>query len=501
MKIIAATITLSISISLSQPRHSLATSSIRGAQQDTDTSSSSSSALKSTRIIGGSETPSTRYPYAVALYDSIGLFCGGSLIAPDVVLTAAHCSSGAGRYQVIVGRHDLEDGGVGEKRSVVKEMVHERYDDWLTDMDFMLVFLDREVGSGNGKFVDLNRDGSVPVVGGEVTAMGWGDMDASDTRQDLSDTLQHVAVTVMDNDDCRESEGKIGSWEESYKDYITDNMLCARDDGQDSCQGDSGGPLILRGNASDGSKDVQVGIVSWGIGCAEKSFPGVYARVSKAYDWIQSNTCGPSHRDVAPICGGSGMVQNVAPAPSPSRPGQSGGGREPSPSAPSGGNSNNNGNGNRYVALLEEDFVGGYGFFNSGGSDTKHYNSVVGRNGVLRIQNGNGMASSVYSGKISLNKQYSLIQVTFSFLALGMETDDEFCLDFMKNENDNWKKGRCWNSADDFENGEWNDDFSLKFDGNKAETLRFRFRCNGDNAQDDLLIDWVKIEGLEDEPF
>mmetsp|Transcript_17496 Transcript_17496/g.34002 ORF Transcript_17496/g.34002 Transcript_17496/m.34002 type:complete len:500 (-) Transcript_17496:300-1799(-) len=493
-----------ISLSLLSLHRTLATSSsssIRGARQETDTPTQT--LLKSPRIIGGSESPSTRYPYAVALYDSIGLFCGGSLIAPDVVLTAAHCSSGAGRYQVIVGRHDLESSG-GETRSVIKEKVHENYDDWLTDNDFMLVFLDREVESPNAEFVSLNGDGSVPEVGEEVTAMGWGDMDPSDSRQELSDALQHVQVTVMDNDVCRESEGRIGSWEESYKDYITDNMLCARDDGQDSCQGDSGGPLILRGNASDGSQDVQVGIVSWGIGCAETSFPGVYARISKAYDWIQSNTCGPSHRDVAPICGGTGTMQSnngdlspsSVPAPSPSRPSQSGGGREPSASSPSG-----NGNGNRYATLLEEDFDGGYGFFHSGGSDTKHYNSVVGRNGVLRIQNGNGMASSVYSGKITLDRQYSLLRVTFSFLALGMESDDEFCLDFMKNEKKNWKTGRCWNSADDFVNGEWYDDFSLKVDGSKADTLRFRFRCNGNHAQDDVLIDGVKIEGLEEEPF
>ena len=63
-------------------------------------------------------------------------------------------------------------------------------------------------------------------------------------------------------------------------------MVCAARDGIDSCQGDSGGPLIIKGAIA--SADVQVGIVSWGIGCADPSYPGVYARVSEKIDWIQA---------------------------------------------------------------------------------------------------------------------------------------------------------------------------------------------------------------------
>merc|ERR1712232_911617 len=91
-------------------------------------------------------------------------------------------------------------------------------------------------------------------------------------------------------EECERSEGTIGGSEENYHDQITDNMLCARDSGEDACQGDSGGPLVLKGSG-EGGADVQVGVVSWGVGCSHKDFPGVYARVSSAYDWIREEVC------------------------------------------------------------------------------------------------------------------------------------------------------------------------------------------------------------------
>jgi len=72
---------------------------------------------------------------------------------------------------------------------------------------------------------------------------------------------------------------------------ITGNMLCARADDTDACQGDSGGPLIKKGSDPSGADDVLVGIVSWGLGCADDVFPGVYSRISAQYDWIQSQVC------------------------------------------------------------------------------------------------------------------------------------------------------------------------------------------------------------------
>ena len=77
-----------------------------------------------------------------------------------------------------------------------------------------------------------------------------------------------------------------------YNGVITENMLCARANGNHSCQGDSGGPLVIEGDG--GSADVQVGVVLWGFGCALDPFPGVYARVSHAYECIQTEVCNGS---------------------------------------------------------------------------------------------------------------------------------------------------------------------------------------------------------------
>lgn len=88
---------------------------------------------------------------------------------------------------------------------------------------------------------------------------------------------------------------------------ITDQMLCAGfvdEGGKDACQGDSGGPLSLRETTNDGNVvDTIVGVVSWGIGCAEKKYPGVYSRVSKGADWIIETTCNTMN-GIAPYCSG-----------------------------------------------------------------------------------------------------------------------------------------------------------------------------------------------------
>ena len=243
--------------------------------------------LKNTRIIGGDEAVEDRYGYAVSLSDDWGHFCGGSLIARDVVLSAAHCDDqGKGNYNAVVGRHSLDDKD-GQKLSVRKAMPHPDYDSDTTDNDFMLIFL-KEAASDNINIVKLNTDAAIPNIGAPVTVMGWGDIDPSD-EQELSGELMEVEVNVISNDECDDSDGKFGS----YEDQITSNMLCAREEGggEDSCQGDSGGPLVIKGANPNGADDTQVGVVSWGIGCASADYPGVYARISSQYDWLRSTVC------------------------------------------------------------------------------------------------------------------------------------------------------------------------------------------------------------------
>ena len=274
-----------------------------------------------TRIIGGKEANEDRFSYAVSLSDHIGHFCGGSLIAKDVILTAAHCQGG--NYNVVLGRHDVDDND-GEVIAMKKELPHPNYDSSSTNNDFMLVFLDSAVTATNVDLVTLNSDSSAPDVGDAVTVMGWGDVDIRDDVSKLSDVLMNVQVNVISNQECDDSEGTIDGYYDNYNDQITKEMLCAKVDGggEDSCQGDSGGPLVIKGA---NSQDVQVGVVSWGIGCASEHFPGVYARVSRAYDWIEKEVCkGSNHASdagfncgsVSASSGGGGGDTNDSPPPS-----------------------------------------------------------------------------------------------------------------------------------------------------------------------------------------
>lgn len=173
-----------------------------------------------------------------------------------------------------------------------RELPHPNYDSHSTDNDFMLVFLNEATTANNVDLVSLNSEPSVPSLDESVTVMGWGDTDIRDHVSETSDALMHVRVNVISNEECDASEGSIDGYYDNYNDQITENMLCAKRNERDSCQGDSGGPLVIRGGSA--GSDVQVGVVSWGIGCASEHFPGVYARVSRAYDWIESEVCNGS---------------------------------------------------------------------------------------------------------------------------------------------------------------------------------------------------------------
>ncbi len=198
----------------------------------------------------------------------------------DVVLTAAHCGS---PFTAVLGRHNLNDSN-GEVIPVRDMLPHPEYNAATTDHDFMLIFLE---GTPTAEYiitVKLNSDPPVPCLGQDMTMMGWG---TTDTATE-SDILMNVDVGYIPNEECETAEAD-GL---TYNGQITDSMMCAMANGKDSCQGDSGGPLVIRGDS--GSADLQVGVVSWGIGCALNPFPGVYTRASNAYEWIKTEVCNGS---------------------------------------------------------------------------------------------------------------------------------------------------------------------------------------------------------------
>ncbi len=167
------------------------------------------------------------YPYAVSLQDDVGHFCGGSLIARDVILTAAHCQR-KGNYEVVIGRHDLY-GTDGDEVYVKKEIPHPKYNWKDSSNDFMLIILGRPTNAVNAGILKLNTKKSIPYSDDKVVVMGWGDTVASDFILSLSSVLRAVELSTISNSDCRQSKGLHGGFYDSFEGSVKKNMLCAKD--------------------------------------------------------------------------------------------------------------------------------------------------------------------------------------------------------------------------------------------------------------------------------
>ncbi|XP_035693354.1 trypsin-like [Branchiostoma floridae] len=235
------------------------------------------------RIVGGEDASYGEFPLQVMILrggPDGSLMCGGSIIAERWIVTAAHCvdRQSAHRLGVSVGSHNLYSDDDDQENIQVKRVVqHEDYDDRTIDNDIALLELETPITIGSHVGTVNLPDAESDVSGGTTcTVTGWG---RTSEGGSLARVLQKVDVPVVDRDDCRDS---YGTW-------ITDNMICAGLDqgGKDSCQGDSGGPMVCGQVAGGATLD---GIVSWGYGCAEAGYPGVYTRVGNYVNWIKTHT-------------------------------------------------------------------------------------------------------------------------------------------------------------------------------------------------------------------
>ncbi len=268
------------------------------------TEAEAASRKASPRIVGGYEADKEDWPWMASLQDADesdfydGHMCAGSLIHPRWVMTAAHCIEGdwsgylePDEIDVLLGVHDLEND-IGERIHVKRIIRHPSYigerDDW--DSDIALLELASEA-SAYPTIPLVSRD--TELEGKMAVVIGWGSISAY--RDIYPETRQEVSVPIIFNDTCNASYSQ--QKPEIYDDPITENMLCAGypQGGSDACSNDSGGPLVVQDN--DTWK--LAGIVSWGEGCAQPGFYGVYTRIAALADFVYTYVPLPNQAPVA----------------------------------------------------------------------------------------------------------------------------------------------------------------------------------------------------------
>ncbi|XP_028265616.1 trypsin-3-like [Parambassis ranga] len=227
------------------------------------------------RIVNGYEP----IPHSITYIVSIQTMdrqhiCGGFLINKYWVVTAAHCNIGVNKMMIVAGDHSLSIYEGTEQEMLPQLLVpHPAYNSTTNNNDIMLIKLRAPIYLNSYVSIALLPRQDTSVQEGKMCRVsGWGYTNPEGGT--VPSTLRTVKLPIVSTEKCNSSA--------SFNGIITENMLCAGYSigGKDACQGDSGGPLVCDGRV--------YGVVSWGKGCADAQFPGVYTAVSKFRRWIDN---------------------------------------------------------------------------------------------------------------------------------------------------------------------------------------------------------------------
>ncbi|KAA0203526.1 hypothetical protein HAZT_HAZT009334 [Hyalella azteca] len=204
-------------------------------------------------------------------------FCGAILYHNDTMITSGACVEGFDHNKpdsLVVVAGDLAlylDEETEQWRTVIKIIRHEAYDYDTDQFDIALLKIDRPFDL-NEYVSGVTLPGKLQSFSGNAFVSGWGTLSSGGINPR---NLQYVSVPIVSDETCRKDYGA------SLSSKIKDYMICAGEEDKGPCTGDGGGPMMCG--------DYLCGITSWGVGCGEKGYPGVYTEVSYFVDWIHQH--------------------------------------------------------------------------------------------------------------------------------------------------------------------------------------------------------------------